>query len=313
MNRPAWLISLAAVLGVLIAGGLLHHRGPVTSAVEPVVPTADYGQRLIRNTALELGSGRPDPARRFSGNNLACASCHMESGQKPGTLSLVQSASKYPAFSARDGREGDLADRINGCMQRSMNGKALDKASVEMLSMVSYITQLGRQHDGMSEARRTAMDEPGAFVEPDRMARLEHGDTIYRKHCQICHGTNGEGLKSTAQTADGYVFPPLWGPDSYNIGAGMARVLTAARFIKARMPLGNPVLTDDEAFDVAAFMNSQERPGAANLDKDYPDLARKPVDSPYPPYADSFTPEQHRIGPFAPIRAYYKTKAAAKP
>jgi thiosulfate dehydrogenase len=90
----------------------------------------------------------------------------------------------------------------------------------------------------------------------------------------------------------------------------MARVLTAAKFIKARMPLGNPMLTDDEAFDVAAYMNSQPRPGAANLEKDYPDLARKPVDSPYPPYADPFSPEQHRIGPFAPIRAYYKKKAA---
>jgi thiosulfate dehydrogenase len=161
----------------------------------------------------------------------------------------------------------------------------------------------------MSESQRKA-EEPAAFVEPDRKADVANGAKVYGTRCQLCHGANGEGLKATTQLAGGYLFPPLWGPDSYNIGAGMARVLTAAKFIKARMPLGNPMLTDDEAFDVAAYMNSQPRPGGANLEKDYPDLARKPVDSPYPPYADPFSPEQHRIGPFAPIRAYYKKKAA---
>ena len=67
------------------------------------------------------------------------------------------------------------------------------------------------------------------------------------------------------------MFPPLWGPDSFNDGAGMHRVLTAARFIKARMPLGDADLTSDEAFDVAAYMNAQPRPEMANLDRDYPD------------------------------------------
>jgi thiosulfate dehydrogenase len=86
----------------------------------------------------------------------------------------------------------------------------------------------------------------------------------------------------------------------------MTRVLTAARFIKARMPLGRPDLTDEEAYDVAAYMNSHERPQRANLQVDYPDLKRKPVDSPYPPYADEFPIEQHRLGPFQPIRDFYQ-------
>ena len=80
--------------------------------------------------------------------------------------------------------------------------------------------------------------------------------------------------------ADGYVFPPLWGADSFNDGAGMHRLLTAARFIKAKMPLGQPDLTDDQAFDVAAFINSKPRPQMANLDRDYPDRVTKPVDGP---------------------------------
>jgi len=108
----------------------------------------------------------------------------------------------------------------------------------------------------------------------------------------------------------GYVFPPLWGDDSFNNGAGMARVLTAARFIKARMPFGRPDLTDDEAFDVAAYINSKPRPqmSISQLEKDYPDRSTKPVDSPYGPYADPFPAEQHRFGPFAPIEAFYKKK-----
>ena len=308
MNKAAVLIAIAAlVLGGLVTTFTLHMRNPA-SAAAGATATVEYGQRLIRNTALELGSGQADPARRFSGNNLACASCHLDSGHQSGTLSLMQAASKYPTFSARDGIQGDLADRINGCMQRSMNGKSLRKDSAEMQSMVSYIEQLGRQYQAMSESRRKT-EEPKAFVEPDRQASVENGSKVYRSRCQICHGTKGEGLKATAQLADGYLFPPLWGADSYNSGAGMARVLTAAKFIKARMPLGNPLLTDDEAFDVAAFMNSQDRPGVADLAHDYPNRKRKPVDSPYPPYADPFPLEQHRIGPFAPIRAYYKKQA----
>jgi thiosulfate dehydrogenase len=308
VNRPALVIGTLAILaGIVVTTASL--RPGKSGSVATATATAEYGQQLIRNTAMELGSGQADPAQRASGNNLACASCHLDSGRMPGTLSLMEAAAKYPTFSARDGRQGDLADRINGCMQRSMNGRALDRDSIPMQSMVMYIEQLGRQHAAMSESRRKAQ-EPGAFVEPDRKADIARGGEVYRKRCQLCHGANGEGLRAGNAPGGGYLFPPLWGPDSYNIGAGMARVLTAARFIKARMPLNNPTLDDDEAFDVAAYMNAQPRPDADLLDKDYPDLARKPVDSPYPPYADPFPHEQHRLGPFGPIRAFYKKKPA---
>jgi thiosulfate dehydrogenase len=86
----------------------------------------------------------------------------------------------------------------------------------------------------------------------------------------------------------------------------MHRVLTATRFIKAKMPLGAANLDDDEAFDVAAFINSQPRLEMTGLDRDYPDRSKKPVDTSYPPYADSFSTEQHHLGPFPPIEAYYK-------
>lgn len=306
MNKPVLYLSVTATLGLLLVLGVLQQRGenmPAAGTTE--LATAEYGERLIRHTAREMGSGQADPAQQFSGNNLDCSSCHLESGRQPGMLTLLTAAAKYPTFSGRDGIVGDLADRINGCMQRSMDGRPLATDSVQMQAMVTYIEQLGREYLAMGESSRLP-DEPGAFVEPQRAANVENGAVVYTERCQICHGSTGEGLKETGDLADGYVFPPLWGPDSYNIGAGMARVLTAARFIKARMPLGSATLSDDEAFDVAAFMNAQPRPGMDNLERDYPERQRKPIDSPYPPYADPFPVEQHQRGPFGPIREYYE-------
>jgi thiosulfate dehydrogenase len=101
--------------------------------------------------------------------------------------------------------------------------------------------------------------------------------------------------------------PPLWGRDSFNDGAGMARLITAANFVHFNMPHGtdylNPQLTAEEAWDVAAFMISQPRSHKAGLEHDYPDLLQKPVDTPYGPYADGFSEQQHKYGPFGPIRA----------
>ena len=143
-------------------------------------------------------------------------------------------------------------------------------------------------------------------------ADVAMGQVVYSTRCVSCHGNDGAGLLATGDVRKGYLFPPLWGPDSFNDGAGMGRVLTAARFIKARMPLGKAGLSDDEAFDVAALIISKPRPAMANLDQDYPDRAAKPIDSGYGPYADPFPQDQHKYGPFAPIEAYYQALKASK-
>lgn len=267
--------------------------------------SVEYGRALIRETSVMMGPNHEDPAMRLSGSNLDCSSCHLESGTTPGTLSLLAASSRYPRFSGRDGVEGDLLDRINGCMERSMNGIKLSRDSAELRSMVAYVESLGNQFAAMGATRREA-NEPPPFNEPPRAANREAGSLVYEERCQVCHGDNGQGLQETLDIREGYLFPPLWGPDSFNDGAGMHRVLTAANFIKARMPLGQPDLTDEQAFDVAAYINSKERPHMANLEVDYPDRKNKPVDGPYGPYADPFPIEQHRIGPFDPIREYYR-------
>ena len=308
-QRGISLISAMTAAGVIGIGVMIivvsyYPRGNGAGSLI-TEPSVEYGRLLVRETARYMGPGHEDPAMRFSGTGMDCASCHLETGYEPGTLSLLQTDVAYPRFSGRDGGERDLRDRINGCMTRSMNGRELSRDSIEMVSIEMYIQNLYLQYGLMGESKR-APDEPPEFAEPNRRADAEAGQIVYEERCQLCHGEDGEGLWETTDPADGYLFPPLWGPDSFNNGAGMTRVLTAARFIKSRMPLGQPDLTDDQAYDVAAFVNSHERPQRANLELDFPDLTDKRVDSPYPPYADDFPIDQHRYGPFEPIREYYR-------
>jgi len=305
-GRLGLLVIALFAAGGIVAGGTYVVKRSANSVLGevPAAATAEYGRKLLRDTASFIGPNHDNPEMRYSGTHLACASCHLDIGTRPGTLSLLQTSTRYPRMSGRDGGMRDLRDRINGCMQRSMNGRPLPRDSVEMIAMESYILGLGQQYAAMGESRRTP-DEPPGFVEPARAANVEAGQLVYEDRCYVCHGANGAGLQATPDPSDGYVFPPLWGEDSFNNGAGMNRVLTAARFIKARMPFGQPDLTDDQAFDVSAYINSHPRPMKSGLEVDYPDRSKKPIDSPYPPYADPFPREQHRLGPFQPIRDFY--------
>ena len=312
-HRLLTAIVGGGAIGALVLGFALYsqRRAQAIAAPTPAIATEEYGQRLITDTARLLGPDHDDPAMRYSGSRLACSSCHLGSGADPGMLSLLESADLYPRYSGRDGGERDLFDRINGCMERSMNGRTLPRNSPELIAMVNYVESLGDRFKAMGTSLRHATD-PAAFVRPERAVNFTAGEQVFKERCAICHGADGLGLHASANAEDGYVFPPLWGPDSFNDGAGMARVLTAARFIKARMPLGEPTLTNDDAFDVAGYINAQPRPHMEDLQRDYPKRAEKPIDSPYGPYADPFPQDQHRFGPFKPIEEYYKAQKTAR-
>ncbi|UWX53849.1 c-type cytochrome [Maribacter litopenaei] len=111
------------------------------------------------------------------------------------------------------------------------------------------------------------------------------GKLVYDKECMVCHGADGQGIKKP-DVENGYLYPPLWGPDSFNNGAGMHRVITSAEFIKSNMPFGlatykNPKLTDEEAYHVAGYINSFDRPVKSHTETDYPDKKLKPVSTSY--------------------------------
>ena len=191
-----------------------------------------------------------------------------------------------------------------------MNGRALPLESREMRAFSSYFHWLST---GVPDGAKLKGAGTLKIKEPSRAADLLRGAEVFSHICATCHGTDGLGQR--AQTGAGYQFPPLWGPDSYNNGAGMSRLLTAAAYAKHNMPIGTtfnaPVLADEEAYDVAAYIIGQQRPEKANLDRDFPVRLQKPVDTPYGPYADGFSLEQHRYGPFGPIRARVQELAAS--
>ena len=263
------------------------------------------GYFLIAETSKFMGPNAENPEDRYSGNNLACANCHLQKGAQAGSGSWVGIIERFPQFGGRGNKIGTIEDRINGCMERSMNGKMLPVESDKMEAIVAYMKWLG---EGLPENRKAEFKGYPQIQIPNVAVDLEKGNQVYKKECVICHGENGAGILS----ADGksYTYPPLWGPDSFNDGAGMNRVITSAEFIKSNMPYlqatwDNPKLTDEEAYHVAGYINSFSRPHKANTENDYPDKKLKPVSTPYGPWVDEFSPEQHKYGPFPPIMDYY--------
>jgi len=189
-------------------------------------------------------------------------------------------------------------------MTRSLNGRELPLDGPEMRAFVAYMKFLST---GIAVGAATPGRGTAEVPLLDRAADPTHGASVYAQHCAVCHGANGDGKRNgTPGEAKGYVVPPLWGPDSFNDGAGMARLITITGFVRSNMPHGttweSPALTIEEAWDVAASVESQPRPHMDGLDRDYPNRAQKPVDAAYGPYSDQFSQDQHRFWPFQPIK-----------
>jgi thiosulfate dehydrogenase len=263
-----------------------------------------FGRDLTVVTPTLIGPEVADPARRFAGNNLTCQNCHLNAGTGQFALPFVGVFADFPQYRARDGRVGTIEDRINGCMTRSMNGRELPLDGPEMKAIVAYLKFLSTGIPvGATTPGRGTVEVPLL----DRAADPARGATVYAQTCATCHGADGAGKRNgIVGDARGYAFPSLWGPDSFNDGAGMTRLITSVGFIHGNMPFGTtwqkPALTTEDAWDVAAFVDSQPRPHVEGLEHDYPNRLQKPVDAPFGPWPDQFGPEQHRFGPFAPIR-----------
>jgi thiosulfate dehydrogenase len=264
-----------------------------------------YGHSLVADTANQIGPMVSDPALRFAGNNLNCQSCHLQGGTQAYAMPLLGVWGQFPQYRGREGDVVTLETRINGCMERSMNGRKLPLDSREMRAFLVYIKWLST---GIPVGAKLVGAGTLSVKEPGRAADLQRGAKVYVDVCAACHGVDGQGQRTEGRA--GYQFPPLWGSDSFNNGAGMDRLLTAAAFAKHNMPVGTtfdaPLLTDDDAYDVAGYFSAQPRPEKPNLERDYPNRLQKPVDTSYGPFEDGFSAEQHKYGPYEPIRAQRK-------
>jgi thiosulfate dehydrogenase len=275
------------------------------------------GRDLTVETYAHLGPEVVDPSKRFTGTSMACQSCHLEAGTKQFGLPFIGVFADFPQYRAREGEVGTLEDRVNGCMTRSMNGRALPVDSEPMKAFVAYIKFLstGRPIGGRTPGRGS-----GEMPELTRAADPKAGAEVYARSCAACHGADGGGNRLGAVgDGKGYAFPPLWGAASFNNGAGMARLISAANFIRSNMPNGAthdaPVLTAEEAWDVAAYVESMDRPQKRDVERDFPVRIEKPPDAAYGPYVDGFPQDQHKYGPFQPIRDKLKAMQSgnAKP
>ncbi len=263
-----------------------------------------YGRKLISKTSWYFG---PRGTVGHFTNGMNCQNCHLQAGTVAWAGNFGTVASLYPRFSDRRGSTETINERITDCFERSMNGKAPDSNSIEMRAMNAYIRWVGKDVPKGKKPPGTGLEQL-AFIE--RPADPQKGKLVFIQKCQLCHGADGAGKPDSL---NGYLYPPLWGKHSYNTSAGLFRLSKFAGFIKDNMPYGsnyaNEHLTTEEAWDLAAFVNSQPRP-IRKFKQDWPNILLKPVDLPDGPFPDSYPSAQHKYGPFAPIAKFKKDIAS---
>lgn len=269
-----------------------------------------YGEDLIAHTAKYFG---PKGTLGHLTNGMNCQNCHLDAGKKAWSNNYGAVFSTYPKYRDRSGHIESIYKRVNDCMERSLNGQPIDSNSREFKAIYAYIKWLGKDV-------KKGVKPVGSGIEKlpllNRAANATLGRNIYIAKCQSCHGANGEG--QLAMDSIEYTYPPLWGPKSFNNGAGLYRISSIAGYIKNCMPFQltshkAPNLSNEEAWDVAAYVISQPRP-SMDQKADWPILSHKPFDHPFGPYADEFSESQHKYGPFKEIiekdKELQKIKAA---
>lgn len=226
---------------------------------EHEIPDNAFGESVRRGEAIFMNTATN--ASDHVGNGLACANCHLDGGRHPDSAPMWAAWGQYPAYRSKNDRINTMEDRVMGCFTYSMNAQHSpsgeppphgDDIYRDLQSYFYWMATGAPTNTKMAGRGYPEVPKTELGYSPER------GEQVFAESCAVCHGADGQGQ----QDANGrYVFPPLWGPDSYNWGAGMARINTAAAFIKHNMPLSQPgMLSDQEAWDVAAYIDSFERP-----------------------------------------------------
>lgn len=272
------------------------------------IPKGEFGDKV--RMGYQLFVNTQQLRGQYVGNELNCSNCHMDAGRKANASPLWAAYLAYPAYRKKNDKVNSYQERLQGCFTYSMNGQAPDNDSPELIALSAYSYWLAM--GGLMEQYQVAGEVPelsdkalvlggkrddfalpeviASAMTMDERAKLagrgfpaipkpqldyspERGAEVYKAHCQVCHGDNGQGLA----IAGIYSLPPLWGPNSFNWGAGMHRVNTAANFIYENMPFGKSIaLTNQQAWDVAAYVTSKERPQDPRLtNKGVVDLAKQ--------------------------------------
>ena len=285
MSVRATLVALAATL---VAAGCTLQEAPHADSVAAVAAaqkairtfnpdtykppavdsTPDDPFEAAAYRGLAILTKTRDSLPDYAGNSLNCTSCHLDEGRRANAAPLVGVTARYPRYVDRVDAVVSIEDRVNYCFTRSLAGTKIPNDSREMADIVAYLTVISRGVPVGEHVRGEGIKALAKDV-PRDSAR---GHLLFRDNCARCHGTNGQGIG---------VVPALWGARSYSIGASMARVERAAAFIRYNMPFDRPgTLTDQQAFDIAAYINSMSRPDLPGKENDWPQ-GGAPEDTPY--------------------------------
>ena len=269
MNRSVWaLTALSWVLSstAVLAADAPAAEPPIKSAPNAALltgatfvppdqakmPEDEFGKmvQLGRNIMFETKKYAP----QYVGNALSCVNCHTDGGAMAGSAPLWGAWVSYPAYRSKNKKVNTFEERLQGCFTYSMNGKAPPLGSDTLVALAAYSYWLAQ---GLPVDEKVAGRGYPAAPKPEQAPDYARGEKVYEARCAICHAADGQGRVVNGQV----VFPPLWGDQSFNWGAGMGSIKNAANFIYANMPYGlSYSLTPQEAWDVAYFMDAHERP-----------------------------------------------------
>ena len=243
------------------------------------IPEGPMGDMIRKGEQIFLHTGAN--AKGFVGNTLNCVNCHLDAGRLGNSAPLWGAYTQYPAYRAKTKSVDTFSERLRGCFMYSMNGKAPPDGHEILVALEAYAYW-------MSKGAPVGEKLPGAsypkVAKPAQAPDYARGETVYAAKCALCHGADGQGQRS----GEVQVFPPLWGKQSYNWGAGMHEVDKATGFIKANMPLGlGNSLSDQEAWGVATCINSHERPQDPRVTGNVADTRKQFHDSEFSLYGQT--------------------------
>ena len=291
--RTGTAVAIAGVAAI-VAGTLSYHYAPhgapspTGAAVsgqpfapppDSAIPDDDFGRMVRLGRAIFRETGRYAP--QYTGNVLTCANCHIDAGRLAHSAPLWAAYVSYPAYRGKNKHVNTFQERMQGCFRYSMNGQAPPLGDSTLVALESYAYWLATGAPVNTALAGRGYPTPPVPVQPPDYVR---GERVFAQHCALCHGTDGQGQRA----AGAQVFPPLWGPESFNWGAGMGDVDKAAGFVKANMPLGlGGTLSDQDAWDVALFVDSHERPQDPRFTGRVDETRTRYHDSPYSMYGQT--------------------------
>lgn len=231
---------------------------------DSTIPNDSLGTSIRRGRALFMHT--PDSLPRYALSALACTSCHADGGRRANALPVMGAFARYPRYLDREARVASIEDRVNYCMTRSLAGRALPDTTRAMHDFVSYLAFLAKGVPLGTASADSRLPQTSAVGDSTR------GAAIFAGTCAACHGADGHGSAAA---------PPLWGPRSFDIGASMARTSRATAFIQRAMPADRPgTLTEQQAADLAAYIDAHPRPDFPGKARDWPQ-GNAPSDVPY--------------------------------